>query len=205
MKGPFHLQVTEHDCVPTSFVNALVALFDRKEIPPSVVQHIWTTTLDTVTQRQSLGHGTSWRAIQALSEWLNARKVGKFNVEVDACEGEDATAALDGLSDHLDEGGVALLKVRDTAAGSDWHYVLALAQEGDWLYCFDPYPRKNLPKDPSVGWDHRSRFSGDIEGSEWAGKRGPNCRLELQRVLAEEGRYSMGEPSERQCVLLERV
>ena len=45
---PLHYQVSEYDCVPTSFINAVCYLFERREVPPMVVRHISIYCLDTV-------------------------------------------------------------------------------------------------------------------------------------------------------------
>lgn len=44
--GPFIYQITEFDCVPAGFVNALIVLFKRDEISPVVLQKIYMTCLD---------------------------------------------------------------------------------------------------------------------------------------------------------------
>jgi len=40
MKVPFRQQVSDYDCVPTSLINALCNLFDRKDILPFVVHRM---------------------------------------------------------------------------------------------------------------------------------------------------------------------
>ena len=42
---PLHYQVSEYDCVPTAFINAISYLFERNEIPPMVIRHIYLYSL----------------------------------------------------------------------------------------------------------------------------------------------------------------
>jgi hypothetical protein len=41
MYSPFNYQISEYDCVPTAINNGISFLFQRKEIPPMVIRHIY--------------------------------------------------------------------------------------------------------------------------------------------------------------------
>ena len=71
MKSPLRQQVSEYDCVPTTFFNALSYLFDRGNFPPLILQRIYPYSLDSVASHTSIGHGTSRLAIKLLGGWLN--------------------------------------------------------------------------------------------------------------------------------------
>ena len=45
-KFEFRQQIAGYDCAPTAFINALIYLFKRKEIPIDVVQGIYKNTLN---------------------------------------------------------------------------------------------------------------------------------------------------------------
>ena len=83
MKIPLKYQSSEYDCVPTTFLNALSFLFDRKDIPPEVIKAIMLYSLDTFNSFGEVGKGgTSGFAIEFICEWLNSYKeTNGFNIE----------------------------------------------------------------------------------------------------------------------------
>ena len=71
-KVPLRYQISEYDCVPTTFLNALSYIFDRKEIPPEVIKMIMLYSLDSFDKNGEAGKGgTTGIAIRHLCEWLN--------------------------------------------------------------------------------------------------------------------------------------
>jgi hypothetical protein len=90
MKTPFRLQVSEYDCVPTTFINGISVLFDREKIPPDVIKQIYHYTLDTVDKVGRIGvGGTTWQAIQLLGTWLNDRSNKTFPIATEYIWGEN--------------------------------------------------------------------------------------------------------------------
>jgi hypothetical protein len=141
MKTPLHYQTTEYDCGPTSVINAISFLFDRKEIPPEVPKMIMMYCLDEYNTKGEAGkHGTSQMAIQFLSNWFNQfSKAKKFPV---CCEYLSGTQV--GIFTHsaivcaLQQGGVVILRLMyDT-----WHYVLLTGALDGAVEMFDPYYRE---------------------------------------------------------------
>ncbi len=195
MDVPLHYQVSEYDCVPTTFLNAVSFLFTRREIPPLVVRHIYTYSLDTVSRGGRLGRaGTSKYAIQLLGHWLNAYKTRKFSV---------ATAYLAPEEIHLRDGsqilqclaenGVALCNIY--VGQSEWHFVLALGHDDEWLYVFDPYLRRALR-----GLGNRARLLDD------AGGYRPNIAIRRDWMDGPtRQRFGLGEEDDRECLLVWRV
>lgn len=57
MKIPLKYQSSEYDCVPTTFLNALNFLFERKDIPPGVINAIMLYSLDTFNRKGEAGKG----------------------------------------------------------------------------------------------------------------------------------------------------
>lgn len=193
MKIPFRTQVSEYDCVPTSFTNALAFLFERHEIPPSVLQKIYLYTLDTFAPKTPGGHGTSSIAVKFLANYLGEVKIGDFRVEAQVYEGAKVHLREGNpISRCLNSGGAALLRVKDT--GKDWHYILALRVSGDWVECYDPYQRK--PR----------KVSSQFEISTPADPHGYNLRIHRNRLdtKSNKGLFCLGTDSERECVLLAR-
>ena len=87
---PLQYQVSEYDCVPTSFINAVSYLFERNEIPPMVIRHIYMYSLDSVGRDARLGSaGTSKHAVRLLGSWLNSYKFRKFSVNTQFLEKEE--------------------------------------------------------------------------------------------------------------------
>jgi len=142
MKTPFRLQISEYDCVPTTFINAITFLFERNEIPPTVIHKIYLYSLDTITTRQNIGYGTSGFAVQMLGNWLESYKKNKFSLSSEYMEHENIhLKGGNKISKCVNEGGVALLRVH--TGNNGWHFILVLSIANGSALCFDPYPKKN--------------------------------------------------------------
>jgi len=141
---PLHYQVSEYDCVSISFINAVSYLFKRNEIPPMVIRHIFMYSLDTVGKDARLGsEGTSSHAVKLLGFWLNSYKFKKFSVETKFLEGEVVNfSKTKRIINCLKKGGVALCKI--FLHRRQEHYILIIKVEDGWVFCFDPYYRKNI-------------------------------------------------------------
>ncbi len=71
MKNDLIHQSCEFDCGPTCMVNAMRYLFDREEIQPGVLKHIWIMGIDTYCDHGHIGrHGTSRASMKYMTEWL---------------------------------------------------------------------------------------------------------------------------------------
>ena len=150
MKTPFRLQASNFDCVPTSFVNALVHLFNRDEIPPLVLQRVYMLSLDCMFHNSEHGEGTSDLAISFIAQWLTEFKSNKFKsfrVEAEYLEGDRLHLGPGNkLVECLNSNGVGVVSVRHF--NNEWHEITLLKSEDRWLYAFDPYPyseEKNKP------------------------------------------------------------
>ena len=76
MKNDLISQSSEYDCGPTCLLNAVRFLFEREEIQPGVLKHIWVMGNDTYCEKGRLGfHGTSRAAMRYMADWL--REYGK--------------------------------------------------------------------------------------------------------------------------------
>lgn len=209
MKTPFRHQVTEWDCVPTTFVNALCYLFERDKIPPLVIQRIHMYCLDLVESRGRIGNGTSGSAVNLLGNWLDAyvdsRKIRKSKDSKSMVPRFQVSAEyLEGKSVHLRQGnkiaacfnrrGVALLSV--THGKGSRHYILALGIEDGWVHCFDPYPMQN-----------RNRHLRNFEYIQPDGLHAPNLRIRVDWLEArpnKQQKFRFGLQDERECLLLKR-
>lgn len=199
MKVPFRQQVSDYDCVPTSLINALSYLFDRKDIPPFVVHRAFRDCLDVEASR-----GTSSRAIQDIGFWLNnykEKRFGKFAVESKYITGSQVHLKENGkILRCLNENGAALLYV--LLGRNSQHCMLGLRSEDEWLYCYDPLPRsRGFIYDDAVQFFDASR------------KQDPNVRIRfdwLEKNLRktktpDERKYVFGSKHERECLLLNRI
>ena len=144
MFAPLHYQVSEYDCVPTALINAISYLFNRKEVPPMVIRHIFLYCLDTVGRNSRFGiGGTSKYAVQLVGNWLNSYKMKSFSVQTEFLEGEAVTFSQNNaIRSCLEQGGVALCNMLLTKR--EEHYVMVTQADSDWVYCFDSYKRSHV-------------------------------------------------------------
>ena len=61
MKIPLRFQCTEYDCGTTSFINALLYLYDREDIPIEFIKAIYKYTLDVEDKEGIIGKGGTSR------------------------------------------------------------------------------------------------------------------------------------------------
>jgi len=198
MRTPLRVQVSEYDCVPTSFVNALAYLFERREIPPLVLQRVYMLCLDCMFHTNEHGHGTSDLAIEFIASWLTqfrSTKFKKFRVEADYV-GSDHLHLGQGnkLVTCLNSGGVGVLSVKHF--GACWHEILALSSKDRWLYAFDPYPKSS-----------KSNRAKCYEFLTPAGPHDPNLRIHYDwlETLSDRQPFRLGLRAQRGGVLISRV
>jgi len=139
MKSPLRYQPTNYDCGTTSLVNALVYLFERKQIPIKVVQYLTALTCDKyVGEADELRGGTSAGAMEFVAGWLNyyAGQTG-FPLRCEHLCGPQDVNMRPGnrIEEALAQGAVAVTGV---CLGAD-HYVLVTGMDGDRVRLFDPY------------------------------------------------------------------
>ena len=192
---PLQYQVSEYDCVPTAFMNAVSYLFERHEIPPMVIRHIYIYCLDTVGRKARLGRaGTSRHAVRLLGHWLDSYRPRGFSMttefleegEVDVGEGNHIFACLE-------EGGVALCNIH-LGRGQE-HYVMLIRVEGGWVYCFDPYSRKSL-----------RGLRDNVAMLKSTDPHGPNLKIRVEWLAQEDDsvRFCLGPIAMRECLLIWR-
>ena len=192
MRVPFRFKASEYDCVPTTLLNTLNYLFDRKTIPPLTIQRIFMYCLDTVTSKQTLGHGTSGYAVQLFANWLNEYQTKEFSVSARYISGREVHLSQNNLiAQTLNENGVVALRVKST--GKQWHYILGLRLDSELLYAFDPYPK-------------RVNQSG-YHFEKWQGEQSHNLiiRREWLDTQSNCSPYFLGSYSEREALLLKAI
>ncbi len=199
MKVPFRQQISEFDCVPTTIINGLSYLFHRSEIPPFVVHRVYKECLDIESHR-----GTSSRAVQELGFLLSnyqEKRYRKFAVAAEYLQGDQVHFKRKSkIIRCLNAKGAALLCVH-TAKGN-WHYILALRLEDDWLHCHDPFPpTKQFINNDAVRIIQKcgQQEANLIIRMDWLKKN-----FEDAQDLA--GRkYILGNMEDRECLLLNRI
>lgn len=141
MFSPLYYQVSEYDCVPTALINAMSYLFQRKEIPPMVIRHIYLYCLDTVGKNSRFGiGGTSKYAVRLVGNWLNAYRMKGFSVQTQSLEKEAVRIGTNSeINFCLEQGGVVLCNMLLTQR--EEHYLMIMAMDDDWIFCFDSYRR----------------------------------------------------------------
>lgn len=195
MKSPLRYQVTEADCGKTSFVNALMYLYEREEIPPQVVDYVTRVTGDCNLGVNGYMRGTSAHSLAFMAAWCNDYLVKSgFPIRCQALSG-DEVIAKDGspLIEGLKTGAVA---VCGCLVGVD-HYVLMVGLEGNDVLVFDPYYEPWPPK----------TFKVPERGVTWVGdKPFSHNRIISREVLndPESTGYSLFAVSGRDAVLIWR-
>lgn len=134
--GPLRYQASESDCVPTTIVNGLIFLLQRR-IHPRLLQMIWSVSIESK-------HGTGWVTARTLSDILNSwfQVAAADGYEDDVMPYE--SRVIEGDSVHLarnnalvraiNAGGICCLMV-----GDGTHYILLHAMDGRDFLAFAPY------------------------------------------------------------------
>lgn len=140
MKVPLRFQVTEFDCGATSLINALAYLFDREELPVTLIKAIYRYTLDAEGENGIIGEsGTSRDAVEKLSHWITRyANNNDFHITCKTLEKEEVTEEK--IRECLDNNGCVLARCYQKVE----HYVLITKMDDNFAYIFDPY---YLPED----------------------------------------------------------
>lgn len=135
MKIPLTFQITEYDCGTTSLLNALIYLFDREEVPITLLKAIYRYTLDAEGVHGIVGEaGTSREAVEKLSHWITRySKTNDFKITCENLERENVTETR--IRACLNTGGCVLARCYQTVE----HYVLITKMDENFAYIFDPY------------------------------------------------------------------
>lgn len=135
MKVPLRFQITEYDCGTTSLINALAYLFDREEVPVSLLRAIYKYTLDAEGENGVIGEaGTSRNAVEKLSHWITRyANNNNFNIICEVLEKEEVTEKR--IRMCLESDGCVLARCYMQVE----HYVLITKMDDNFAYIFDPY------------------------------------------------------------------
>lgn len=149
MKNSLIYQSSDYDCGPTSITNAMRYLFERAEIPPMVLKHIWAMGLDTFSADGEPGkEGTSKASMCYMAAWFEcfAEKC-RFPIKATFLDMEFADVGPDSLAWRcLERGGCAVLRCTLNGGG---HYVLLTRILPDGMIgLFDPYDGCSDQGDP---------------------------------------------------------
>ena len=189
MKTPLSYQVSEYDCGPTTLLNAVNFLFDRKQIYPDLIKYIQSYCMDGFDNCGEIGKGgTSRMAMKFLASWLNQyRCVRKLPIYCESLKSEEVFLEPESrIVRCLSNGGCAVTRV-DLCGG---HYVLLTGVDDGRVCLFDPYYR-----------DKPFRIEG-VEMVESEPFR-MNRKVRFDVVNSESRRYyALGRPDQRECVLL---
>ena len=193
MKNLLNYQSSEYDCGPTSMTNAIRYLFDREEIVPGVLKHIWVMGNDTYCDEGQIGkHGTSKASMRYMAAWLNAFGKGcKFPICSEFLELEQAVVAPGSRAwQCLQEGGCAVMRCFADGYG---HYVLLTRILSDHeIGLFDPYE-----EEPDFQGEGRRVIAGE--------PRVMNRAVYTEIInRTDEADYAMGDLEDREILLLWR-
>ena len=140
MKNLLNYQSSEFDCGPTSLTNAIRYLFEREEVAPCILKHIWVMGNDTFCDEGQVGkHGTSKASMRYMADWMNGFGKGcKFPIAARFLELDDAKVQPGNEAwQCLQNGGCAVIRC---ITGGIPHYVLltGILENGE-IGLFDPY------------------------------------------------------------------
>ena len=194
MKNLLNYQSSEYDCGPTSMTNAIRYLFDREEIAPGILKHIWVMGNDTFCDEGQIGkHGTSKSSMRYMADWLRGFGKGcKFPIDAEFLENGDTVIAPGSKTWRcLEKGGCVVMRC---SSGGIGHYVLltCLLPEGE-IGLFDPYAETPEFKEPG-----RRVVTGQPAVMNRA------VRYDLLN-LTDLSDYAMGELSKRENLLIWRT
>ena len=142
---PLCHQMTQYDCGTMSFLNAILFLLPRREIPLELVKYVIAVTGDRHFGPDGDKGGTSGRALSFLAGWANdyAGKTG-LPIRCEAISGGDVSLSPGArMREGLEQGAVA---VAGCCLGAD-HYVLVtglVPDDGEtrairYVELWDPY------------------------------------------------------------------
>lgn len=149
MHNPLHYQMSEYDCGPTTMLNAVSFLFERKEIPPEIIRNIMLYCMDCYNEEGAFGkRGTSKVAMMFLSNWLNGYgETGHLPVISRYLSGRSVYIGSDSyINDALHRGGAAVVRLYY----EEPHYVLLTGEKDGIVKMFDPYFRKEPYKEEDI-------------------------------------------------------
>ena len=193
MKSDLIYQSSEYDCGPTSLTNAIRYLFEREEILPGLLKHIWLMGNDTYCERGCVGcHGTSKSAMRYMADWFGEYRQGwKFPIGAEFLENEETEITPDSKTWRcLEKGGCAVMRCTTGGIG---HYVLLTAVlPDDEIALFDPYE-----DDPDFKEPGRRIIPGEPK------KYNRAVRYDLLN-LQDESDYAMGPLPKREVLLIWR-
>ena len=153
MKNDLIHQASEYDCGPTSVTNAVRYLFEREEIPPAVLKHIWAMGIDTFSIDGEPGkEGTSKASMRYMAYWFeNFAARCHFPIRSTFLDMEFAAINKGSLTwNCLLNGGCAVTRC---SLGGDGHYVLLTrVLSEDEIGLFDPYDEEPESDDPGRRW-----------------------------------------------------
>ena len=153
MKNDLIYQASEYDCGPTSVTNAIRFLFERSEIPPAVLKHIWMMGIDTFSIDGEPGkEGTSKASMRYMAYWFESFAAKcRFPIRSTFLDMEFASIKKGSLAwNCLSNGGCAVTRC---SLGGDGHYVLLTCVLGDdEIGLFDPYDEEPETHDPGRRW-----------------------------------------------------
>ena len=193
MKNDLICQSSEFDCGPTCVTNAMRFLFEREEIPPCVLKHIWTMGIDTYPNGGETGKmGTSKASMRYMAAWFNCYANGcHFPVHTEFLELEDARIHPGSRTwACLERGGCAVMRC---STGGIGHYVLLTGiLPGGEIGLFDPYD-----EEPEFTEPGRRVVSGCPKAMNRA------VRSELLNLM-DQSDYAMGPLEQRENLLFWR-
>ncbi|MCI2046350.1 MAG: peptidase C39 [Faecalibacterium sp.] len=189
MPIPLSYQVSEYDCGPTSLLNALNYLFDRKQIRPCLLKAVYQYSLDDCDQQGRPGYmGTSGAALKFLCRWMNSYAQScHFPIRCKTLHSKDIFLGPGSeLNKALEQGAVAVTRCL-LGCG---HYVLIVGAHNGVCELWDPYYEEKPIRKKTIETvtDEPNRCNHRV--------------AYVQMNTENRGYYSLGPIPSRECLLL---
>lgn len=190
MKNPLNYQVSEFDCGPTTLMNMVSFMYQRKDVPQDVIDKIYAITLDGYHTKDShkYSFGTSDEAMIQFADWFSTLTYSHDPLSVQVITGDNVSIAKNSaIVQTLQNKGCVVAKVMI----KEPHYVLItkIDMKQSLVYLFDPYYRQKPFTKDDIIWtlDHPKEY---------------NCIVPIS-YMNRYGQtyYSFGKKNQRLCLL----
>ncbi len=190
MKTPLRYQITEFDCGTTTFINALAYLYEREDIPVTLIKNVYKYTLDNEGKSHIVGEGgTSNDAVRRLTHWITTfANCHEFGLKLDLLLADDVS--LQEIRKCIADHGCVIARCYQVSE----HYVLITDIDDDYVYIWDPYyfEENYYDKDDCVHLVN--------------GKSTYNRMVRLARLMGESKKdFSLMEKDKREVLLMNKV
>lgn len=189
MKSPLRYQATDFDCGSVSLMNCIMYLFEREEIPTTLVKVLSASTVDCYDQDGNLKPGSSRGMMKFISRWVELFAFDK-GIPLACKYRTGADVSPYDIAKCLKEGGCVNMRTYQNGE----HFVMLTAINDDYVYLFDPMYK--------TAEDYQNSQTVEyIGGHPFAFNR----RVKVEQFLEDRPReFALGPVDKREIILFNR-